>query len=73
MDIQGGAQVGYLSREDAVWYRPVFAALAAQQLIGVARAKMIGGVADKPSIGVMLDLNDPADILGTLTPEGQPF
>jgi hypothetical protein len=72
--IQGGLQVGYLSREDAVWYRPVFAALAARHLIGVARAKLIGGVLpDKPSIGVLLDMNDPTDLLSGLEPDGQPF
>lgn len=74
VEIQGGAQVGYLSKEDAVWYRPVFAELAARHLIGVARAKLIGGVLpDKPSIGVMLDLNQPIDLLGVLAPEGPAF
>jgi HIRAN domain len=71
VDIQNGAQVGYLSREDAEWYQPVFAALAAQHLTGVVRAKLIGGVADKPSIGVMLDLRDQSELLESL--EKQPF
>jgi hypothetical protein len=73
VEIQGGAHIGYLSREDAVCYRPVFEALAAQHLIGVARAKLIGGVAGKPSIGVMLDLNQPSDLLGVLAPVDQAF
>ena len=74
VDIQGGAQVGYLSRDDAVRYRPVFEALTARHLIGVARAKLIGGVLpDWPSIGVMLDMHEPAELLSTLEPGGQPF
>lgn len=72
VDIEG-AHVGYLSRADAVWYQPVFAALAAQQLIAVARAKLMGGVADKPSIGVILDLDTPEDLVRALAPPGQPF
>ena len=69
-----GAHVGYLSREDAVWYRPVFAALAAQHLVGVARAKLIGGVTDKPSIGVMLDLLEPVELQRQLDEDtSQPF
>jgi collagen type III alpha len=73
VDIQGGAQVGYLSRDDAVRYRATFATLTARHLIGVARAKLIGGVVGKPSIGVMLDINQPTDLLESLAPEDQPF
>jgi hypothetical protein len=74
VSIQGGAQVGYLSKEDAVWYRPVFAALTAQHLIGVARARLIGGVVpDKPSIGVVLDLIEPVELLRNLALHGHPF
>jgi hypothetical protein len=73
VDIQGGHQVGYLSREDAVSYRPVFLALTALHVIGVARAKLIGGVAGKPSIGVLLDMKQPAELVGALAPDVQPF
>jgi hypothetical protein len=74
VEIQGGAHVGYLSKQDAVWYRPVFATLAAQQLVGVVRAKLIGGVLpDKPSIGVMLDIHEPTELLRILATDGQPF
>jgi hypothetical protein len=73
VSIRDGAHVGYLQRDDAVRYRPVFTALAARHLIGVARAKLIGGVVGKPSIGVMLDINQPTDLLESLAPEGQPF
>jgi hypothetical protein len=56
-----------------VWYQPVFAELAARQLIGVARAKLIGGVTGKPSIGVVLDLLPPGDILAAMAADSQPF
>jgi hypothetical protein len=71
VSIQGGAPVGYLQRDDALRYRPVFEALAVRRLIGVARAKLIGGVAGKPSIGVLLDMSEPQDLLGAIEP--QPF
>jgi len=71
VSIQGGAHVGYLQREDAARYRPVLETLARRELIGVARAKLIGGVAGKPSIGVMLDINEPMDLLSAIEP--QPF
>jgi hypothetical protein len=71
VDIQGGAQVGYLSRDAAARYRPAFAALTAQHLIGVARATLIGGVLpDKPTIGVLLDMRDPTALLRSLVPPG---
>ena len=72
--IQGGAQVGYLQRDDAVRYRPVFAELAAQQLTGVARGKLIGGLPDKPSIGALLDVTEPVVLLRALVAKaGEPF
>jgi hypothetical protein len=71
--ILNGAHIGYLQRDDAVRYGPACAALAAQHLTGVARAKLIGGVINKPSIGVMLDINEPEDLLDILAPGGQPF
>lgn len=69
--ILGGAPVGYLDRDDALRYRPVFEVLASQRRTGVARAKLIGGTEAKPSIGVMLDINLPEDLLATL--DEQPF
>jgi HIRAN domain len=73
VSIQDGPQVGYLQRDDAIRHQPVFAALAARHLRGVVRAKLVGGVAGKPSIGVVLDLNQPVDLLGILVSEGQPL
>jgi hypothetical protein len=73
VDIQGGKQVGYLSRDDAAMYRPVFDVLAVRHVIGIARAKLIGGQVDKPSIGVVLDLHPPTELLAILTPVDQPF
>jgi hypothetical protein len=72
VDVQDGAQIGYLSREDAVAYRDVLSALSAQQAAAVCRAKLIGGTAEKPSIGAMLDLRAPDEILAILS-NAQPF
>jgi hypothetical protein len=67
VEIRDGAHVGYLSRADAVRYHPVLVALAARQLIGVARAMLIGGVwPDKPTIGIVLDVNAPRTLLRAL-------
>jgi hypothetical protein len=70
---QGGPRVGYLSRDDAAQYRDVGKALTTRKAIGTCRAKLIGGTADKPSIGVALDLADPAVTLAAITGEVQPF
>jgi hypothetical protein len=71
--IQSGAQVGYLSREDADDYRHVMKALPETGKKGVCRAKLIGGTADKPSFGVIIDLEAPEKLLALITPGGQPF
>jgi len=73
VEIQGGAQVGYLSRDDAAEYRDVFQWLAKRNVVGIARAKLIGGVVGKPSIGVMIDILDGVELLASLTRESQPF
>jgi hypothetical protein len=54
--IKGGAQVGYLSRDDAVHYHIALEALAKSGQRAICRARLVGGTADKPSIGVVLDL-----------------
>ena len=71
--ISGGARVGYLSREDAAEYREVAKALLSRKAIGLCRARLIGGTAAKPSIGVALDLADPATLLAAITGAEQPF
>ena len=48
-------------------------ALAAQRVQGIARAKLIGGTTSKPSIGVVLDVLEPTELLAAFTPHGQPF
>jgi hypothetical protein len=69
---EGGKTVGYLSREYCIDYKEVFALLAAHGHVGACRAKLIGGVGDKKSYGVMLNLRDPesllVDIRDTLAP-----
>lgn len=71
--INGGAQVGYLSADDAVVYKIVFDALTTAGRIGACRAKLIGGTKGKPSIGVVLDLEDPRTLLQRIAGESQPF
>lgn len=72
VDVEGGSQIGYLSRKDAVAYRDVLAAVATQGAVAISRAQLIGGTPDKPSIGAMLDLEDPSELLKTLS-NVQPF
>ena len=69
----GGGQIGYLSREDAVEYKAVSAALISQNAVGLCRARLIGGTDGKPSIGVMLDLAEPQTLLQSLAPSDAPF
>ena len=63
VDASDGSQVGYLSREDAIAYRAVFEALATCGRVGTCRAPLIGGTTEKPSIGVVLDLEYPNELL----------
>lgn len=62
--------VGYLSREDAVAYRPVIDHLAADGRLAVCRASIAGGwdrgQEDRGSFRVQLSLNTPAEILHEL-------
>jgi hypothetical protein len=64
-----GKPIGYLSRQDAVRYRPVFLALTAKGQVATCRAKMFGGTADKANIGVWLDIDAVEDLLVRLTNE----
>jgi hypothetical protein len=48
---QAGKTIGYLSRENAVEYREVFALLASHNHAGACRAKLIGAARDKPTLG----------------------
>ena len=64
--------IGYLSREHAVEYGPVFTALAAHGQVAQCRAKMFGGTKAKPNIGVWLDIDPVEELLARLTND-QPF
>jgi hypothetical protein len=64
--------IGYLSREHAVDYAPVFTALAAHGQVAQCRAKMFGGTKAKPNIGVWLDIDPVEELLARLTND-QPF
>jgi len=60
---EGMKTLGYLSRQDVARYKEVFAALKNLKQTGSARASLIGGTAKKPSIGVVIDLLNPEDLL----------
>jgi hypothetical protein len=60
---QAGNTIGYLSRENAVEYREVFALLAKHNHAGACRAKLIGGVGAKTSYGVLLNMRDVPELL----------
>lgn len=66
--IHGGAHVGYLAKEVALEYRDVAQALTAANAAGLCRATLIGGQKGKPSIGVVLDLGSPSEVLAAITP-----
>jgi hypothetical protein len=68
--IRGGAQVDYLSRDDAGRYHLALKTSAEGGHRGVCRARLIGGTEDRPSLGVILDLRPAHDLRHAL---GQRF
>jgi len=60
---EGGRTIGYLDRDYALQYQEAFALLATHWHVGACRAKLIGGIGDKKSFGVMLNLKDPESVL----------
>jgi hypothetical protein len=60
---EGADTIGYLSKEDAVHYAPVFELLARHNHVGRCRARLTGGVGEKRSFGVLLDLRDVDELL----------
>ena len=63
----GVGLIGYLSRDDAVDYQPVFAALRARRCaVAACPAMLIGGEPGKPSYGAMLCLSSPTKIVQDL-------
>jgi HIRAN domain len=59
----GADTIGYLSKEDAVHYSPVFELLAQHKRVGTCRAQLTGGVGEKRSFGVLLNLRDVDELL----------
>lgn len=60
-------KLGYIPRDDAPDYRPVFEEIARQGCrAGVCEAVLVGGTPNKPSFGVVLRLSDPVSCLGEL-------
>jgi len=60
---EGADTVGYLSKEDAVHYTPMFELLAKHNRVGTCRAQLTGGVGEKRSFGVLLNLREVDELL----------
>ena len=60
---EGGDTIGYLSKEDAVHYAPVFELLTQHNRVGACRAQLTGGVGEKRTFGVLLNLRELDDLL----------
>jgi hypothetical protein len=60
---EGADTIGYLSKEDAVHYAPVFELLARHNRVGTCRAQLTGGVGEKRSFGVLLNLREVDELL----------
>lgn len=60
---KGADTIGYLSKEDAVYYAPVFELLGRHNRVGTCRAQLTGGVGEKRSFGVLLSLRERDDLL----------
>jgi len=60
---EGADTIGYLSKEDAVHYGPVFDLLAHHQRVGTCQARLTGGAGEKRSFGVLLSLRDADELL----------
>ena len=77
---EGADTIGYLSKEDAVHYAPMFELLARHNHVGTCRARLTGGTGEKRSFGVLLNLRAVDELLivirDTLEPAAandQPF
>jgi hypothetical protein len=63
----GVGHIGYLSRDDAVDYQPVFAALAGRgYCVASCPAFLIGGEPGKPTYGALLCLSSPDRVIQDL-------
>jgi hypothetical protein len=60
---KGAGTIGYLSREDAASYAPVFNMLARHHCVGTCRARLTGGTDEQLTFGVALNLRDVSDLL----------
>ena len=69
---ESGDTIGYLSREDAVRYKPVFDLLARHGHIGSCQARLTGGEGKKRSFGVILSLRESDDLLIALRDRFEP-
>jgi hypothetical protein len=61
-----GITLGHLGREDAARYQQLILQIAERGLVTIAAAKLIGGVAGKRILGVVLDVEGPTIVASTL-------
>ena len=61
-----GATLGYMPREEAARYQHLMLELAERGLAAVCQATAIGGTAEKPSRGIVLDLDGPTIVAAKL-------
>lgn len=75
VDAEGVGQVGYLSAEEAVAYKAAFDMLSAAQRTAVCGAKLVGGTTGKPSLGAVISLADPDELIARIrfVADPQPF
>jgi hypothetical protein len=69
---ESGDTIGYLSREDAVRYKPAFDLLARHGHMGSCQARLTGGEGNKRSFGVILSLRESDDLVVALRDRFEP-
>ncbi|MEO8682439.1 MAG: hypothetical protein ABI665_25550 [Vicinamibacterales bacterium] len=56
------ATIGYLGSEDARRYQPMLLELQRRGVVSICGAKLFGGLGEQKTIGVWLDLDEPASV-----------
>lgn len=61
-----GTTLGHMPREEAARYQQLILQLAERGLVAVCQARLTGGTAEKPFVGVVLDLDGPTIVASKL-------